>query len=107
MGVINTTGGPVETPRGTFERHHSHTLNTSHAYDEDEIVAVLPASGWEAVVGGASVPLVAFVAEDSGRMYGVALAGDGTIDLIEGDVEKNSNFQGYRQVSELLEKENN
>jgi hypothetical protein len=99
MGVINTTGGPVEIPRGTFERHHSHTLNTSHVYDEDEIIGGLPGTGWCAVIGEESVPLVAFVAMDTGRMYGVALADDGTVDLIAGDVEENSNFQGYKQVN--------
>jgi hypothetical protein len=34
------------------------------------------------------------VAEDGGRLYGVCVRG-GRIDLVEGDVEKNSDFQGY------------
>jgi hypothetical protein len=106
MRTINTTNGPVEVPRGTSERHPSHTLNTSHLYDEDEIVSVLPGTGWCAVIGEESVPLVAWVAEDSGRMYGVCLSDESRVDLVEGDVEKNSNFQGYRQAN-YYDKENN
>jgi hypothetical protein len=99
MGVVNTTSGPVEVPRGQAWHPH-HTLNTTAVYDEPEILSVLPGTGWCAVIGDEIVPLVAFIAEDSGRMYGVALAGDGTIDLVEGDVEKNSEFQGYKQVNQ-------
>jgi len=95
---MNTSNGPVvvdPTP-------HKH-VNTSRVVEEDltytdepaEIVSVVPAAGWHAVIGGELVPLVAFVALDDGRMHGVVLGKDGRIDLND-DVEKHPGFSGYK-----------
>ena len=101
--MINTTTGPVAVPKGTRE----HVINTSRVTEENmqyldeepEIIAVLPATGWVAVLGETVVPLAAWVAEDSGRMYGVSLGDDGRIDLVEGDAEKLAGFVRYEQVN--------
>lgn len=110
--VLNTTNGPVEVPRGT----HEHVVNTSRVVEEEmvyedeepEIISVLPATGWRALIDvGESlrpVRLVAFVALDTGRCYGVALDGERRIDLVEGDVEKRPGFVGYEQASNDKEK---
>jgi hypothetical protein len=103
--VVNTTSGPVAVPQGDYER----VVNTSRVTEEDlvytdedpEILAVLPATGWHAVVGGDTVALAAFVALDTGRMYGVAV--DGRIDLVEGDVEKDPGFSGYKLATDVKE----
>jgi hypothetical protein len=71
-----------------------------HLDEEAEIAFVLPASGWTAVVGGDAVPLVAFVALDTGRMYGASLGDDGRVDLLENDVEKHPGFAGYTQTND-------
>jgi hypothetical protein len=99
---INTTRGVVtEVPRGTREST-GHTLNTTRILEEDltyvdespEIIAVLPGTGWQAVIGGEGIPLVAWVALDDASMYGVTLGADGRIDL-NADVENNPNFVRY------------
>jgi len=103
--LLNTTNGPV--PKNP-EQHPAHTLNTTRVIEEDmvyedeeaEIAFVLPAAGWAAVVGGNTVPLVAFVALDTGRMYGASLGDDGRVDLLENDVEKHPGFAGYTQTNE-------
>jgi hypothetical protein len=100
--VINTTNGPVAVPRGT----HEHVINTSKIVEEDmtyideepEIISVLPAAGWHAVVGEDTVPLVAFVAMDSATMYGVAVGEYGHIDLTD-SIEEAPGFSGYRTVT--------
>lgn len=107
MRIINTSNGPVEIGPDQEPSGARHTLNTSHAIEENltytdeepEILAVLPAGGWQAVIGTERVPLVAFVALDSGRMYGVPIGEDGRIDLVEGDVEKRTSFSGYALAS--------
>ncbi len=99
--VLNTTSGP--RPKGD---PNGHVINTSRIVEEElvyedeepEILAVLPATGWTAVVGGEVAPLVAFVAVDSGRMYGVGIGEDGRVDLVESDVEKQDGFTGYVQA---------
>ncbi len=106
--VVNTTNGPVEVPRGTRER----VVNTSRVVEEDlayldeepEILAVVPGNGWCAVVGEAAVPLVAWVAMDSGRMYGAVVGEDGFIDLTH-NVEDRPGFAGYRQANNNVDKE--
>jgi len=103
--LLNTINGPV--PRNP-EQHPAHTLNTSRVVEEDmqhlgeeaEILAVLAATGWSASVNGEAVPLVAFVALDTGRMYGASLGIDGRVDLLENDVEKHPGFAGYTQTNE-------
>jgi hypothetical protein len=67
---------------------------TYEGEEEEEIISVLPGTGWQAVIGGQSVPLVAFVALDSGKMHGVVLGSNGLIDL-NADVENNPNFVRY------------
>ena len=103
MRTINTTNGPAEVPRGT--RSH---INTSDILEpplmtyEDEapdILAVLPAGDWCAVVGGVAVPVVAFVALDSGKIHGVAIGEDGRINLTTGNVEELDGFTGYTQTT--------
>src|SRR5215210_8741275 len=98
--VINTTNGPrrTDTPRGTREpidagtAAEAHTINTSAVVEEDleyidedeetEILSVLPATGWYATFeDGRQEPLVAFVAMDSAKMYGVTVDTDGRVDL--------------------------
>jgi hypothetical protein len=73
--------------------------------EEPEILAVLPATGWQAVVGGEAVGLVAFVALDDGRMHGVAVGDDGRVDLTN-SVEQHPGFTGYKQATNEP-KENN
>ncbi len=68
--MINTTNGPqrIDPPA----RH----INTSRVVEEDlqyvdeepEILAVLPANGWTAIVGDDLVRLVAFVGLDNASM---------------------------------------
>ncbi len=102
--MLNTTNGPV--PRNP-EQHPAHTLNTSRVVEEDmqhldeeaEIAFVLPASGWSASVNGEAVPLAAFVALDTGRMYGASIGIDGRVDLLSNDVEKHPGFAGYKQTN--------
>jgi len=105
--VINTTNGPREVPRG-------HVVNTSRVVEEDlvyedeppEIIAVLGGNGWYAGVGNDAVPLVAFVALDSGRMYGVVVVGENArIDLTAGDVEKHPEFTGYTRQENVTKED--
>jgi hypothetical protein len=99
-----TTSGPVPNPH----RHPAHTINTSRILEEDlivedeepELLSVMPATGWQAVVKGEGLALVAWVAMDNGRMYGVAIGENGCIDLTN-DVEKHPAFSGYEQTNEL------
>ncbi len=67
--------------------------------EEPEIFSVLPGTGWQAVIGGQSVPLVVWAALDSGRLYGVVVGADGLIDLTTGNVEERSGFTGYAQTT--------
>ncbi len=105
MRTINTTSGPVlvEADSG----RPGHVVNTSRVVEEDltyldeapEILAVLPGTGWQAVIGEERVHLVAFVALDSGKMHGVAIGEDGRIDLTDGNVEELAGFTGYEQTN--------
>jgi hypothetical protein len=80
--------------------------NTSRVVEEDmqyldeepEIIAVVPATGWAAAVGEKLVPLVAFVALDSAKLYGVAVGNDGLVDL-EDNIEDAVDFNGYHQAT--------
>ncbi len=100
--VLNTTRGPVEYDRS----RPGHVTNTSRAVEEDmqyldeepEIVSVVPAAGWCAAVGESLLPLVVFVALDSGRMYGVVVGDDGKVDL-EDNIEDAVDFNGYHQAT--------
>jgi len=107
--MLNTTNGP----RNVDPNPHRH-IATTRIYEEDmryedeepEIISVLPAVGWCAVIGGKSIPLVAFVALDDARMHGVAVGADGRINLTE-DVETlPAGFSGYVQTNNEP-KENN
>lgn len=107
--TVNTTSGPVavEVPRGTRER----VVNTSRVTAEDmvyedeepEILSVMPGTGWQAVIGGEVVPLVAFVAKDDATLYGVAVGEDGKVNLEE-SVEKHPGFSGYKPINDTEEK---
>jgi hypothetical protein len=107
--TINTTTGPVVVDPDP-PRH----IATTRIYDEDmryedeeeEIVSVVPAAGWCAVVGEALVPLVVFVAMDDGKLYGVVVGPDGRVDLTEGNAEDIPGFTGYIQTNNEP-KENN
>jgi hypothetical protein len=102
--VTNTTSGPRRTEVNQT-RNPAHAINDSHLVEEDlvyageaeepEIISVLPGNGWCAAVGGVTVPLVVWVAEDTGRLYGVAVGDDGLVDLHDGDIEARRGFAGY------------
>ena len=100
MRVMNTTAGPVEYDRS----RPGHTVNTSdileppkmeYTDEEPEILTVVPATGWCAVVGEKLVALIAFVAMDDGKLYGVAVGEDGRIDLTN-SAELHPGFTGYK-----------
>jgi len=99
LRTINTSDGPKQYDPA----RPGHTLNTSRLTEEDltyedaepEILAVVPGGDWCAEIAGEAVPVVAFVALDSGKMYGVAIGEDGRIDLTDGNVENNPNFVRY------------
>jgi hypothetical protein len=98
---MNTSNGPVVVdPTPNQHVNTSRVVEEDLAYtDEDpEIIFVLPAAGWAAVVGDEVVDLVAFVALDSGRMYGVVVGEDGRIDLTE-EAEKHPAWSGYVQTN--------
>jgi hypothetical protein len=113
MAVVNTTCGPVEVGSTAYEQ-----INTSRIIEEDmsfedeetEIISVLPATGWQAVIEDPAdtrtIPLVVWVAEDTGRLYGVGLGEDGRIDLVENDVEKLDGFFRYEQINNEKEQNN-
>lgn len=100
--VLNTSNGPVEYDW----TRPGHVVNTSRVTEEDmqildeepEIIAVVPGTGWYALIGGEPVSLVAFVALDDARMYGVVVGNGGRIDLTD-DVEKHPAFSGYAQTN--------
>jgi hypothetical protein len=101
--VLNTTTGAVEVPRGT--RSHINTTAVLEpplmTYEDEapEIIAVVPATGWQAVIGDEAVPLVAFVALDDASMHGVAVGSNGLINLTTGNVEELAGFTGYEQTN--------
>jgi len=111
MRTINTTAGPVEVaPHGPGA---GHVINTSRVTEEDltyldeepEIIAIVPGTGWQAVVEGDElVALVAFVALDDASMYGVAVGPRGRVDLVEDNVETYPGFTGYTQTNHKEEK---
>ncbi len=101
--VLNTTHGPQEVPRG--EARH---INTSAilepplmSYEDEapEIISVLNAGDWCAVVDGDAIPLVAWVALDDASMHGVVLGENCLINLTD-SIEKHPNFTGYKQTNE-------
>jgi hypothetical protein len=102
MRVVNTSTGPVAVSPDP-PRH----INTSRVTEEDltytdeppEILSVMPAGDWHAVVEGEPVPLIAFVALDDGKLYGVAVGPAGRVDLTEGNVETYAGFSGYVQTN--------
>jgi len=73
--------------------------------EEPEIVSVVPAAGWCAAVGEKLVALIAFVALDDGKLYGVVVGPDGRVDLTN-SVEQHRGFTGYIQTTNEP-KENN
>ena len=99
---INTTDGPVEriAHPDSAQRH----INTSAVVEEDlvyedaepEIDQVVPATGWAAEFdNGDLVPLVVWVCEDSGEMYGVVVEdGVGRVDL-SNNVAEQEGFRRY------------
>ncbi len=102
--VLNTSSGPVPYDRS----RPGHTVNTSdileppqmqYLDEPPEILSVMPAGDWKALVGDEVVALVAFVALDDASMYGVAVGEDGRIDLTENNVEKHPGFSGYKQAN--------
>ncbi len=101
--MLNTTNGP----RNVDPNPHRH-IATSRIYEEDmqylddppEILCVMPAGDWRAVVGGEAVALIAFVALDSGKLYGVAVGPRGRVDLVEGNVEDRAGFVRYEKIND-------
>jgi hypothetical protein len=102
--MLNTTNGP----QNVDPNPHRH-IATTRIYEEDmvytdedpEILSVMPAGDWRAVVEGEPVPLVAFVALDDGKLYGVVVGPRGRVDLTEDNAEDLAGFSGYRKVNEL------
>jgi len=101
--VLNTTTGPKQ-----YDPRPGHVVNTSflleppqmvYADEEPEIISVLSATGWQAVIGDEAVPLVAFVALDDASMHGVAVGSNGLINLTTGNVEELDGFTGYEQTN--------
>jgi hypothetical protein len=110
MRVMNTSSGPVSV--GPDPPRHVNTSDVlepprmEYLDEEPEIIAVVPAADWCAVVGEALVPLVVFVAMDDGRLYGVVVGDDGRVDLVENTAEDIPGFTGYIQTNNEP-KENN
>ncbi len=106
--MINTTRGPAEVPRGT--RSHINTTSLLEPPDlvyEDEpaeILAVLPAGDWCAVVEGVAVPMPLWVVLDDGSAYGVAVDEGGRVNL-SNNVENNPNFVRYSRGANINDKE--
>jgi hypothetical protein len=99
---VNTTDGPREVP----EANPHHTLNTSRVVEEDltyvdeaELAFVLPGDGWYAKLEGRVVPLVAWVVQDDGKTYGVAVGEDGGVD-VHASVEDLDGFVRYEKQEE-------
>jgi hypothetical protein len=101
--VLNTTTGAVEYDRS----RPGHVVNTSAILEEPgmvfedaepEIIAVVPGTGWAALIEGESVPLVVWVVLDSGEAYGVILGEDGLLDP-QVSVETLHGFSGYKQAN--------
>jgi hypothetical protein len=100
--VLNTTTGAKEYDRS----RPGHTLNTSAVVEEDlvyvdeapEIIAVLPATGWAALIGDEAVPMPMWVVLDDGTAYGVVVGADGLLDPLD-NVEKHLHFTGYKQAN--------
>ncbi len=97
--VLNTTNGASgAAPRGT--RSYVNTtaiLEEPLMTFEDEspdILTVLPGGAWQAEIGDAAVPVLAFVVLDDSSMFGVAVGSNGLIDL-SNNVEKHPGFTGY------------
>jgi len=110
MKVMNTSSGPVsvdpEPPRHINTSDILEPPQMVYEDEEPEIVSVVPAADWCAVVGEALVPLVVFVAMDDGKLYGVVVGPDGRVDLTEGNAEDIPGFTGYIQTNNEP-KENN
>jgi hypothetical protein len=100
--VLNTTHGPQEYD----PTRPGHTLNTSRLLEEDltyvdeepQILAVLPANDWCAVVEGVAVPMPLWVVLDDGSAYGVAVDEGGRVNL-SNNVETRPGFDGYAQTT--------
>ena len=119
--MINTTENlRREPPKGVVEaveddETHARRVNTSDIYElppqgtmidadesEAEILQVLPAGNWCAVLRGVdgkiTIPLAVWVAMDTGEMYGVApRSGEKNIDLTR-NVSEDPQFQTYQLV---------
>jgi hypothetical protein len=102
MRTINTSGGPKQ-----YDSNRPGHVNTSdlleppqmrYEDEEPDILTVLPAGDWCAVVEGVAVPMPVWVVLDDASMYGVVVGVDGCIDLTA-DVEKHPNFSGYKQAN--------
>ncbi len=101
MRTINTTRGPVEVPRG--EARHINTTavveeNLQYLDEEPEILAVVSAGDWCALIADEAVPMPVWVVLDDASMYGVVVGVDGCIDL-NSDVEKHPYFSGYKKAN--------
>jgi hypothetical protein len=104
MRTINTSSGPVSV-EADFGRP-GHVVNTTAVVEENltyvdespEILTVLPAGDWCAVIEGVAVPMPVWVVLDDASMYGVVVGVDGCIDLTTGNVEELDGFTGYAQT---------
>jgi hypothetical protein len=100
--VLNTTDGPKVVPRG--EVGHINTSDIleppkmEYLDEAPEILAVVSAGDWCAVVGGVAVSMPLWVALDDGSAYGVVIGRDGLLDPLD-SVETRPGFTGYKQVN--------
>ena len=98
MPPISTTTGPIERPGQPVGHVINTTANTYE--DEEEILAVVPATGWYAQMDdGTTMPLLVFVVTDDGDMFGTVLTDEGGIDLTS-DVSKRDDFVRYTNIKE-------
>ena len=101
--VLNTTDGPKVVPRGEVGHINTSDLleppQMRYEDEEPDILTVLPAGDWCAVVEGVAVPMPVWVVLDDASMYGVVVGEDGRINLTTGNVEELAGFTGYAQTN--------
>jgi hypothetical protein len=102
LRTINTRDGPKQYD----PTRPGHTLNTSAVVEENltyvdeapEILAVVSAGDWCALIADEAVPMPVWVVLDDASMYGVVVGVDGRIDL-SNSVETRPGFTGYEQTN--------
>ena len=91
-----------EIPHDDVSPHVINTVDNTYIDEEEEILQVLPAGNWCAIMRGVdgklTIPLAVWVALDTGEMYGVApRSGEKNIDLTR-NISEDPQFQTYQLV---------